>query len=184
MRARPRGVGIGLRRRHFNEVLSTSRRIDWLEIISENFVDYGGFPAAVLARCSERWPIVAHGVSLSIGGPDPIDRGFLDRLDALLGSVHAEWWSEHLCFAGGKGLAFHDLLPLPFTSEAVDHLVGRLGQVQARIEQPLLLENITYYAEMPGAVMDEGLFIRTVLEESGAGLLLDVNNVYVNAQNH
>jgi hypothetical protein len=184
MRARPHGVGIGLRRRHFSEVLSTSRRIDWLEIITENFVDYGGLPATILARCSERWPIVAHGVSLSVGGPDPIDPGLLGRIDALFGSVDAEWWSEHLCFAGGKGLAFHDLLPLPFTPAAVDHVTGRLRQVQARIERPLLLENITYYAEMPGATMDEGLFVRTVLEESGAGLLLDVNNVYVNAHNH
>jgi uncharacterized protein (UPF0276 family) len=163
--------------------LATSRRIDWLEIIPENFVDYGGFPAAVLARCAERWPVVTHGVSLSIGGPDPIDFAFLDRVGQLQTAIGSAWWSEHLCFAGGKGLSFHDLLPLPFTAEAVDHVSARARVVQERIERPLLLENITAYAEVPGGTMDEAAFIRAVLDESAAGLLLDLNNLYVNAHN-
>lgn len=177
-------MGIGLRRQHFDSIVETSRRIDWLEITPENFIDYGGFPAALLGRCAERWPVVSHGVSLSIGGPDPIDQAFLDRLNRLLSRLEAAWWSEHLCFASAKGFALHDLLPLPFNEEAVAHTVGRVKEAQARVERPLLLENITYYAEMPGASMSEADFIRRVLDQSGAGLLLDVSNVYVNAHNH
>ena len=184
MAGEPTGVGIGLRRQYFEEVLSTTRQIDWLEIIPENFVDYGGWPASVLERCTERWPIVSHGVSLSLGGPEPLDRELLAHVDSLLARIDAPWWSEHLCFARAGGYVMHDLLPLPFTDEAVRHVASRVRAAQDRIGRPLLLENITYYAEMPGSVLGEGAFIRAVLDETGAGLLLDVNNVYVNAVNH
>jgi len=178
-----KGVGIGLRREHFGEILDTERRIDWLEIVAENFIDYGGLPAAILDRCAERWPIVSHGVSLSVGGSEPIDRDLLDRLDRLHARVGAPWWSEHLCFASGNGIAFHDLFPLPFTEEAVEHVTHRVAVVKRRLDRPLLLENITAYADMPGATLDEPTFIDAVLRETGTGLLLDVNNVYVNAVN-
>lgn len=183
MHRAPKGVGIGLRREHYDDILSTRRRVDWLEIVVENFIDYGGFPAAVLAQCAERWPIVSHGVSLSVGGPDPIDRAFLDRLAPFFERIGAAWWSEHLCFSSGRGVAFHDLFPLPFSDEAAEHVIRRLRVVRDHVGLPLLLENITAYAVMPGGTMEEGTFIRTVLEASGDGLLLDVNNVYVNATN-
>jgi len=179
-----RGVGIGLRRKHFAAILETTRRLDWLEIIPENFVDYGGRSAATLAACAERWPIVSHGVSMSIGGPDPIDGDFLARVGRLLARIGCPWWSEHLCFAKGNGYALHDLFPLPFTEEAARHVAARAREAQARMDRPLLLENISYYAEMPGSEMSEESFLCLVLEESDVALLLDVNNVYVNSWNH
>ena len=178
------GVGIGLRREHFDEVLATSRRIDWLEITPENFIDYGGQAAHVIDRCAERWPMVSHGVSLSVGGPDPLDAALLHATSSLASRTGAPWWSEHICFASGRGLTFHDLLPLPFSDEAVRHIAKRARAAQDCVERQLLLENITYYAEMPGSTMSEGAFVTAVLEESGAALLLDINNVYVNARNH
>ncbi len=180
----PSGVGIGLRQELFDAVLSTQREIAWLEFVPENYFAQSGFRRRALARCAERWPLVPHGVALSVGGPDPLDFDYLRKLKALLRSVSASYFSDHLCFSSAHGYAFHDLLPLPFTEAAARHAGERARQVADFIELPLLLENITYYAEMPGSELSEGEFMALVLEHSGAGLLLDLNNVYVNAKNH
>jgi len=179
----PQGVGIGLRREHFDALPETERHVDWLEIIPENFIANGGRSRRVLDRCHARWAIGAHGVALSIGGPDPLDRDYLDLLKGLLDDLGAPIHTDHLCYAVAGGVNFADLLPLPFTEAAVHHVAQRARQVAEHLERPLLLENISTYADMPGAEMSEAEFIRAVLEESGCGLLLDVNNVYVNAFN-
>lgn len=178
------GVGIGLRRPHYNDILKTERQLDWLEIIPENFIGYGGRQLDMLRKCHERWPVVSHGVSMSIGGPDPIDPGFLDQLRDLLRTIDPPYFTDHMCFSAIGGVNFYDLLPLPRCAEAVTHAATRARQVQDHIERPLALENISYYATMPGSEMSEGAFLTGILEEANCGLMLDVNNVYVNAVNH
>ncbi len=188
----PAGVGVGLRRPHYDELLAAieddallgARAPAWLEIIPENFVDRGGMQRAVLARCRERWPIVTHGVSASIGGPDPFDEDFIRGLKALVHGLDAPYFTEHLCYASVDGRTTFDLLPLPRTGEAVKHVAARARELAERIERPLALENISYYAVMPGSELSEGEFVTAVLEEADCGLMLDVNNVYVNAVNH
>jgi hypothetical protein len=182
--AGPVGVGIGLRRQHLDAITKTERRIDWIEIIPENFMGFGGHARRALDKCSQRWPVAVHGVALSLGGPDPLDQAYLAELGSLLDRVGAAWFSEHACWSAIGGVQTLDLLPLPFTETAAEHLAARTRHVADRIGLPLLLENITYYAEMPTSVLSEGAFLREVLQRSGAGLLLDVNNVYVNACNH
>lgn len=181
---RPTGVGIGLRREHFAAIEQCSRRIDWLEIIPENYVGHGGHVRRHLSWCRERWPVIAHGVSLSLGGPDPLDAGYVDGLRGLLDELQAPFYTDHLCYATIGGVNFYDLLPLPFTEEAVRHTAARIRELADRLERPVAVENISYYAVMPGAAMSEGQFVTAVVEEAGCGLLLDVNNVYVNARNH
>jgi uncharacterized protein (UPF0276 family) len=177
------GAGVGLRKEHFRE-LKSGPHPAWLEIIPENFMNFGGYPQAVLDYCARRWPMVSHGVNLSIGGTDPLDEEYLERLEALLGRVRALWFSDHLCFTRAGGDYLHDLLPLPFTREAADHAAARVKKLKKKIKLPFLLENPSYYVAMPGADMDEADFFTRVLEEADCGLLLDVNNVYVNARNH
>lgn len=180
----PRGVGIGLRREHFAAIERTDRTVDWLEIIPENYVGHGGAPRRHLARCSERWPVIAHGVSMSLGGPDPLPGDYVDGLRRLLDELQAPFYTDHLCYATIGGVNFYDLLPLPFTEEAVRHTAARIRELQDRLERPVAVENISYYAVMPGPSMSEGQFVTAVVEEADCGLLLDVNNVYVNARNH
>jgi uncharacterized protein (UPF0276 family) len=182
--AAPSGVGIGLRRPIYDEVLRSRRRIDWLEIIPENFMGHGGRAASVLDACLERWPVVAHGVALSLGGPDPLDDAYISALAPLLDRLGTTYFSEHLSYSAVHGVRFHELLPLPFSEEAALHAALRVREVSSRLGIDIVLENISYYAIMPGSTLGEGEFIRAVLEESGAGLLLDVSNVYVNAKNH
>lgn len=177
------GVGIGLRRAFHDELLATERRVDWLEVIPENFMGLGRRPSLVLDRCLERWPVVPHGVALSIGGPETND-AYVDALTRLLERVDAPFFSDHLCYASIRGLQTFDLLPLPFCREAVAHAARRAADIQRRCGRPFLLENVTFYAVMPGSTMEEPDFVRAVLEEADVGLLLDVNNLYVNAQNH
>lgn len=177
------GVGIGLRREHFDAILATERRIDWLEIIPENFMANGGRGTRTLLDCQQRWAIGAHGVALSLGGPDPLNADYLDALGRLLDRLEVDEFTEHLCYAVAGGINFNDLLPLPFTSEAVEHVAGRVRRVREVLGRPVSLENVSYYAEMPGAEMSEAEFITAVLSEADCGLLLDVNNVFVNAFN-
>jgi uncharacterized protein (UPF0276 family) len=177
------GVGIGLRRVFHAELLSTTRRVDWLEIVAENFMGLGRRPARVLARCLERWPVVSHGTALSVGGPDPTD-DYVRALLPLLDRLESPFFSDHLCYASLGGVQSFDLLPLPFCEEAVEHAARRARAVQQRAERRLLLENVTYYATMPGSRMGEPDFVRAVVEEADVGLLLDLNNLYVNATNH
>ena len=181
------GIGVGLRKPFARALLERegeARRVDWLEITPENWVFFGGRARRMLDACAERWPIVSHSVSLDIGGDGPLDPVFLDAVAGLNRRLDAPWWSDHVCFSGLGGRPLHDLLPLPFTEEVVDHVAARVRQAQERVEAKLLLENATFYAFMPGCTMDEAAFLRAVIERSGCDLLLDVNNVYVNSQNH
>jgi len=177
-------VGVGLRRRHFDALLSTTRRVDELEIIAENYVGFGGRARALLEHVAERFPLSVHGVGLSLGGPDPLDVPFLDGLRSLLDAYDVTTFSEHACFTRVGDAHSLDLLPLPFTEEAARWLGRRTREASERLERPVALENVTYYATMPTSVLDEGAFLRAALEEADAWLLLDVNNVYVNARNH
>lgn len=176
--------GIGFRREHFESVFQRNEGIDFLEILPENFMDFGGRPARALDRALERWPVVIHGVSLNIGGLGPLDESYLDALGRLINRVRPPWFTDHLSASGAHSVNYHDLVPLPFTREAVDHVAERVRQVQARFGVPFGLENPSYYLRMPGAEMTEAEFIASVLRRADCGLLLDVNNVFVNATNH
>lgn len=178
------GAGIGLRREFFDTLPLTRREAGWLEIIPENFMTLGGRPRAVLERCRERWQLLPHGVALDIGGPDALNDEYLEGLAGLVREVRAPFFSDHLCYSRLEGRYLHDLLPLPFNEAVVEHVVPRVREVVRRVERPFLLENPSYYARMPGQTLEEAPFIRHVLEEANAGMLLDVNNVYVNAKNH
>jgi uncharacterized protein len=178
------GAGIGLRKSHFCELKTTELPVGWLEIVPENFMNFGGFPEAMLDRCASRWPIVSHGVNLSIGSVDPLNEEYVAKLKAVLERTRALWYSDHLCFSSVGGEYFHDLLPLPFSREAAAHVVKRVKQLQKKINLPFLLENPSYYVKMPGAEMTEAQFFNRVMEEADCGMLLDVNNVYVNSKNH
>lgn len=175
--------GLGLRRPYFDSILQQHGNVDFLEIISENFMDFGGRPRAALEQAAALFPIVLHGVSLSIGSPDALDWDYLCKLKNLLRFVRAPWVSDHLCLASAHGVQYHELLPLPFTREVVAHVAERARCVQDYLEVPLLLENPTYYLQFPGE-MSEAEFINSVLDAANCGLLLDINNVYVNSRNH
>ena len=184
----PTGAGIGLRRPHFDTLCrldgQSHSRPRWLEFVPENFVGRGGSWMRTLETCAERWTLVPHGVSLDFGGPDPLDREYLAGLKTVLDRIDAPWYSDHLCYTAIDGISFHDLLPLPFTEEAVEHTAERIRRAADALERPILIENITYYATMPGATMREPEFVSAVVERAGCGLLLDLNNVHVNAVNH
>jgi hypothetical protein len=183
-RPQPLGWGVGLRRDHFDRVLAGPARIDWLEVISENFMVRGGRPREVLTRVRERYPVVLHGVSLSIGSTDPLDEAYLDRLDALARQVEPAWVSDHLCWTGVGGRNAHDLLPLPYTEEALRHVVSRVQRVQERLRRPIALENVSSYVAYRVSEMPEWEFLAEAARRSGCGILLDVNNLYVSARNH
>ncbi|MFO0578435.1 MAG: DUF692 domain-containing protein [Polyangia bacterium] len=183
--ARPlAGIGIGLRRPFAKELLATERRVDFLEITPENWVCFGGKRRRLLSECLERWPAISHSVSLNIGGLDPLDGELLDRTAALCEELDAPFFSDHLCYSSVRGQPVHDLLPLPFTTEAIEHVAARVKECERRVGRPLVLENATFYSHMPGAEMDEAEFLRRTLAAADCGLLLDVNNVYVNSRNH
>jgi uncharacterized protein (UPF0276 family) len=190
VRRRPRfdfpnlGFGVGLRTVHFPHILERWPAVDWFEIISENFMAAGGRPAWVLDQVAERYPVVMHGVSLSIGSTDPLDRDYLKRLRALADRTRAAWVSDHLCWTGVLHRNLHDLLPLPYTEQSLRHVIRRVRQVQEALERPLVLENPSSYVEFAGSSMPEWEFLARVAAEADCGLLLDVNNVYVSAFNH
>lgn len=181
---KPKGVGIGLRPPHYETIVETPRRLDWLEIVPENFVDNAGYAKRTLRACAERWQVIAHGVSMNLGGRDPFDDAYVAGLKALLDELDAPYYTDHLCYASIGGVAYHDLLPLPFTEEAVKHTAGRIRELADRLERPVGVENISFYAFMPGGDMTHGEFVTAVTEEADCGILLDVNNVFVNATNH
>ena len=176
------GVGIGLRKELFEPLLATSRHVDWLEIISENFLDASGRAEVMLDRVGARWPLIPHGVGLSIGNQAPT--GYLDRLTTLVRRVAPPFFSDHLCYSSIGARDYLDLLPLPRHDEAIARVVHNARAAQAATGLPLVLENITTYAEMPGSVYDEASFLTQIAEQAGVGLLLDVNNLYLNAINH
>lgn len=180
------GVGIGLRPRFVDrdDLLRTSRRIDFLEMVPENWLLRGGRRQMQLQECLRRWPTVPHGVSLNIGGIDPLDGAMLDAIGELCVQSDAPFFSDHLVYSSVAGQPLHDLLPLPFTQEVVDHVAARVDAAQRRVGRPLVLENATFYAHMPGSTMSEAEFLRSVCATADCGMLLDVNNVYVNSLNH
>ncbi len=183
-------VGLGLRFEFLDEVLAAVERdgrvcgIDLFEIGPENYARRGGYIPASLDAIRARVPLVCHGLTLDVGGLEPFDPAFVGEIRAFLERVDAPFYSDHLCISGFDGGHTHDLLPLPLTRGAVRHVVARARELRDRIERPFALENVSHYLQVGRADMPEPEFIGTILEESGAGLLLDVNNVYVNAQNH
>jgi uncharacterized protein (UPF0276 family) len=178
------GLGVGLRPQHFSHLLEHRPDVDWLEIISENFMDSGGRPRYVLAQLAETYPIVMHGVSLSIGSTDPLDFEYLRKLKSLAAAVNARWISDHLCWTGVAGRNTHDLLPLPLDEATLRHVVERVRTVQDYLERPLVLENPSSYVTFRQSTMTEWEFLSRLSEETDCRLLLDVNNVYVSAFNH
>jgi hypothetical protein len=178
------GLGVGLRTVHYEHVLARRPRVDWFEIISENFMATGGRPMDVLDRIAEHYPIVMHGVSLSIGSTDPLDRGYLRELALLARRAKARWLGDHVCWTGVAGRNTHELLPLPYTDAALRHVARRVRAVQEILERPLVLENPSTYATFRRSTMREAEFMARLAEESDCALLLDVNNVYVSARNH
>jgi uncharacterized protein (UPF0276 family) len=177
------GLGLGLRSVHFDTILAERPPVDWFEAISENFMDSGGRPRAVIREVAERYPVVLHGVSLSIGSCDPLDLDYLARLKRLADEVRPAWISDHLCWTGVMGLNSHDLLPMPLTEESLAHVAARVRQVQDFLGRPLILENPSSYLRFASSTMEEPEFLRRLAAETGCGLLLDVNNVYVSCFN-
>jgi uncharacterized protein (UPF0276 family) len=178
------GLGVGLRNVHFAYVLEHWPKVDWFEIISENFIHSQGRPRYVLERIAERYPVVMHGVSLSIGGTDPLDREYLRALKSQQTALRPPWLSDHICFTGVNGVNTHDLLPIPFNEVTLRHVAARVRAVQDILERPLVLENPSNYLTYESSTMPEWEFITRLIELTGCGLLLDVNNVYVNSVNH
>ncbi len=178
------GMGLGLRTAHFDHILRNNPPVDWFEVISENFMDSGGRPRYVLDQIAERYDVVMHGVSLSIGSTDPLDREYLRKLKRLADSVDARWISDHVCWTGVAGRNAHDLLPIPFTEQSLRHVIERIRVVQDFLERPLVLENPSSYVTFADSRMPEWEFLTRMAEDADCGLLLDVNNVYVSARNH
>jgi uncharacterized protein len=178
------GLGVGLRTPHFGYLLRHRPPVDWLEIISENFLDSHGRPRYVLEQLAETYPIVMHGVSLSIGSTDPLDFDYLKKLKALAASVGARWVSDHLCWTGVAGRNTHDLLPLPMDEPTLKHVAERVRIVQDFLERPLVLENPSSYATFRRSTLSEWEFLSRLAEATDCRLLLDVNNVYVSSCNH
>lgn len=177
------GLGLGLRNVHFDHILNQNPEVDWFEAISENFMDSGGRPIHVLDQIAELYPIVLHGVSMSIGSLDPLNRDYLRKLKTLAARVKARWVSDHLCWTGILGGNSHDLLPLPLTEESLAHVIARVHRVQDILERPLILENPSTYLEFTHSTIAEPDFLRALSDETGCGFLLDVNNVFVSCYN-
>jgi len=177
------GFGLGLRPTHFHDVLEGDHSVDWFEVISENFFVPGGKPRYYLSRIREQYPVALHGVSLSIGTLDPLDIHYLSALKALIDDVNPMIVSDHLCWTSTGGTNSHDLLPLPYTEEAVNHLVTRIGEVQDYLGRQITLENVSAYVAFEHSALEEWEFLNAVADGSGCGLLLDVNNIYVNERN-
>ena len=178
------GFGVGLRSQHFQYILDNQPEMDWFEIISENFIDSKGWPRKVIERMAEHYPIVMHGVSMSIGSTDSLNIDYLKKLKAFAEKIDAKWISDHLCWTGVLGKNSHDLLPLPLTEETLIHVVDRIKRVQDILERPLVLENPSSYLQFQDDSLTEYDFIREMANLSDCRLLLDVNNVYVSSFNH
>jgi uncharacterized protein len=178
------GLGLGLRSIHFNHILEHRPEVDWFEVISENFMDSGGRPRHVLQEVAARYPVVMHGVSLSIGSTDALNLDYLAKLKALAAEVKPLWISDHLCWTGINGLNTHDLLPVVLNEESLKHICKRILQVQDFLERPVVFENPSTYLSFKQSTINEWDFLRYMTEETGCGLLLDVNNVYVSAFNN
>lgn len=177
-------IGVGLRAPHLDHILSQKPRVDWFEIISENYFAAGGKASSNLDRILEVYPVVQHGVGLYVGSADGLDRDHLNRLKKLIRRTHTPWLSEHLAWGSADGRISHDLLPLPYTLEALAKTVENLRMVQDLLEIPFALENVSSYVEFNDSVMTEWEFLSEVVEQADVGILLDVNNIYVSSRNH
>jgi uncharacterized protein (UPF0276 family) len=178
------GFGLGLRVDHYDAILRDLPAVDWFEALTENYLVPGGKPLHNLARIREHYPMVMHGVSLSIGSAAPLDRSYLKEVKALAQRIEPAWISDHLCWTGVAGKNLHDLLPLPYTDEALKHVVARVRSVQDILGRRILLENVSSYVSFRDSRMTEWDFLRTVAEEADCLILLDVNNIYVSSVNH
>lgn len=176
--------GLGLRPEHYEEIAANPGRVTWFEVLSENYMIPGGKPLRWLDRLRADYPMAMHGVSLSIGSIDPLDRRYLDELKALMNRIEPMWVSDHLCFTGLRGINMHDLLPLPYTEEALDHVSERVMRVQDHLGRRLVLENVSSYVTYAASTLTEWEFIAVLAERTDCEILLDVNNVYVSAFNH
>jgi uncharacterized protein (UPF0276 family) len=178
------GFGLGLRTTHYHDVINTKPNVDWFEILTENYLVPGGKPLYFLDKVSEIYPIVMHGVSMSIGSQDPINWEYLKKVKQLAKRVDAKWMSDHLCWTGINHKNMHDLLPIPYTEEAIKHLSTRIKEVQDFLETKLLIENVSSYLTYNDSTMSEWDFLRNVVEEADCLILLDINNIYVSSFNH
>jgi len=181
-------VGVGLRPVHYPEVLARAPagllRVDWFEALSENYLVPGGRPPRALAQLRSSAPIALHGVSLNVGSADPLDEAYLAALQELVDRIEPAWISDHLCWTGAGGHNLHDLLPLPYTEEAIAHVVERVRRVQERLRRRIALENVSSYLSFTADLVPEWEFLAAVAEAADCGILLDVNNVFVSAHNH
>jgi len=178
------GFGLGLRPAHYRDFADGTPPVEWLEVLSENYLVPGGKPLEFLDRIRGHYPMVMHGVALSIGGTDPIDHQHLLALRRLADRIEPGWVSDHLCWTGVGGTRLHDLLPMPFTQEALGHVAGRVGFVQDALKRRLVIENVSSYHVFPANEMAECQFLAELVHRTGCELLLDVNNVYVSSMNH
>ena len=178
------GFGLGLRIPHYEEILATRPKVDWFEVLSENYLVPGGKPLYYLDRIRAFYPVVMHGVSLSIGGTDPLNRDYLKQLKTLADRIEPKWISDHLCWTGVGGLNLHDLMPLPYTEEAVKHVVSRVNQVQDFLGRRILLENVSSYVTYKQSQLTEWEFLIHIAEQADCLILLDINNIYVSSFNH
>jgi uncharacterized protein (UPF0276 family) len=178
------GFGLGLRPPHYTAILDSAPAVDWFEVITENYLVGGGRPLAFLDAIRARYPVVMHGVSLSIGSTAPLDLDYLARVSRLADRCQPEWISDHLCWTGTDGANLHDLLPLPYTVEALEHLTPRVHRVQELLRRPLVLENVSSYVSYTSSAMSEWEFLSELVARTGCRLLFDVNNVYVSSRNH
>lgn len=178
------GFGLGLRTNHFEDVLNTQPQVDWFEVLTENYMVAGGKPRYYLEAIAERYPIVMHGVSMSIGSSDALDMDYLKALKTLANDVQPKWISDHICWTSIHGVNSHDLLPLPYSEETISHVVERIKQVQDVLGRRLLLENVSSYLSYKDSTMNEWQFLSEVAERADCLLLLDINNIYVSARNH
>jgi uncharacterized protein len=180
----PLGFGLGLRVDHYESILADNPEVDWFEALTENYLVPGGKPLDYLMRIRERYPMVLHGVSLSIGSTQPLDRTYLAQVKALAARLEPEWVSDHLCWTGIAGRNMHDLLPLPYTEEALANVVERVRTVQDILGRRILLENVSSYVSYRESQVSEWQFLREIAERADCLILLDVNNIYVSSVNH
>ncbi len=180
----PLGYGLGLRPVYFDEIMSTRPPVDWFEIISENYMVEGGRPLSMLERVRADYPVAMHGVSMSLASTDPLDFDYLSRLQALIERVEPAWVSDHVAWTGVHGLNLHDLLPIPYTRESLEHIVERICRVQDYLKRQLVVENASTYVSFVASEMSEQEFVREMAERADCLLLLDINNVFVSSFNH
>lgn len=178
------GYGLGLRTEHYETILNTKPAVDWFEVITENYLVPGGKPHYYLEKIRESYPLVMHGVSMSIGSSDPLDWHYLKEVKSLANKIEPKWISDHLCWTGIQGKNSHDLLPLPYTEETIKHIVDRITQIQDFFQQRILIENVSSYVSYKQSSLSEWEFLTEISNRADCLILLDINNIYVSAVNH